>query len=575
MTAHERLSPNSSITHLTLADQLAERLPKGLALKVYHVSSPPSRASALYSAPPGERPDRTYCESHFLAASISIDPNSTDNDNQANEVIVFGIEVLIYSTAYLTTIFVSKADSTGYLHLLNLPKGSPSPLKEISSAFVAYLIEARRRLGIKSVISLFARAQDQYLFPGSAENSGKHVLDDRRLVRWWCRVLDPFVDTSRSSEQSKGCWGTVHGYLIIPGLDNYESRSYLPKGSSVANSIPQWTIGHPLEALSRHRKYVPPRCLIPHFPDDPKSRFLDELDDELSSSQEKSISGEWRSIKTLDQFWEMMAFRQECSAGRLVGFIWMVLEPASFNQTRETRPAGSQCSATSITSSFHDENRSTPDLPLYSPASITSNTPFTASLKPHDLPSSSSKQSKTNSSRPQQSTLSVRTNPAKKNLTGSITARQPRIKTESRLYWLEIPEKTPYYVWPQEGRGQVVIEQKAYKRITELLLRLDFANLDLAVNSTRRWINEVQSGVASNAANGWGSPVTGTKPYDVRSQNGSSDVTTLNVGLVRKKRKGETEAATIPSIKDGASIGFQAPAVNILSAEQVRKKART
>src|SRR6266487_4672259 len=35
-----------------------------------------------------------------------------------------------------------------------------------------------------------AWAQGQYLFPGSVENSRKHILNDRGLVKWWCRALN-------------------------------------------------------------------------------------------------------------------------------------------------------------------------------------------------------------------------------------------------------------------------------------------------------------------------------------------------------------------------------------------------
>jgi len=52
------------------------------------------------------------------------------------------------------------------------------------------------------------------------------------------------------------------------------------------------------------------RDVIPVFPDDPKARFLDDLktDGQLATT-------------TLSQFWELMEHRQECSSGRLVGFI--------------------------------------------------------------------------------------------------------------------------------------------------------------------------------------------------------------------------------------------------------------
>jgi len=77
--------------------------------------------------------------------------------------------------------------------------------------------------------------------------------------------------------------------------------------------------------------------------------------------------------------------------------------------------------------------------------------------------------------------------------------------------------------------------------MTELLLRLDFTNLDLGIGSTARWINEVRSGPSSNSSNGWGASVTGTKAFEVKSEDARSGVRTLNVGLVRKRRKVDAE----------------------------------
>jgi len=120
---------------------------------------------------------------------------------------------------------------------------------------------------------------------------------------------------------------------------------------------------------------VPPRCLIPHFPDDPKSRFLDELDDEMSRSQAKA-SGEWKTVKSLDVFWEMMAFRQECSAGRMVGFIWVVFTPEIVDDVGE--PPASQASIqSSVMDDTHDPTRR---YNFEGQDSFTPNTSFTTSV---------------------------------------------------------------------------------------------------------------------------------------------------------------------------------------------------
>ena len=311
----------------SLEELLAEVLPKDFNFKITHISTPPTSTEALYSAPPGETPDKTFLETHFLALSAK---PSTEPD-----VLVYAIEVLIYTTASSTTLFVSKADSSGFLHLLNLPSNTPSPLKGVTTKFLQYLLQHRCREGVQTIISLFARAQDQYLFARSIENKKKHVLDDTGLIKWWCRILDPLLKVSIKGEDnakpSTEEEEQAKAYLTIPGLTPHESTSFLPPSAS---SRAHWSIGDPLREISRH-DHPPPRCVIPHFPDDPKSRFLDELDDEVlgnsqiqsqsqSQGTQNSQAGQWRSVKTLEAFWEMMAFRQECSAGRLVGFIWAV-----------------------------------------------------------------------------------------------------------------------------------------------------------------------------------------------------------------------------------------------------------
>lgn len=168
-----------------LADLLAKVLPTGVEITVRHVSSTPTPCEALFAAAPGQVSEPTFCENHFL--SVSIDRNDD------GETIIFGMEVLVYNAAHLTTIFVSKADSTGLLHLLKLPR-RVSVLRLVSNTFLSFLARTRQRPGVRLVVSLFARAQNQYLFPGSIENAEKHVLDDRGLIKWWCRVLDPILD---------------------------------------------------------------------------------------------------------------------------------------------------------------------------------------------------------------------------------------------------------------------------------------------------------------------------------------------------------------------------------------------
>ncbi|KAL9032713.1 MAG: hypothetical protein Q9180_006344, partial [Flavoplaca navasiana] len=323
----------------SLRSKLAASLPKSQRFVVHHLSTPPTPSPALYSAPPSRKPEKATCESHFLSVTIR------HNDKR---IQIFALEVLIYTTQDLITLFVSKADSTGYLHLLKLPKGTASPLRTISSVFIAHLVDNRKRHDRQLVVSLFARSQNQYLFPGSIENPGKHVLDDRGLIKWWCRVLEPVLQSCESKTDTPELdrWLkkepshiTSKVYLRVPSCDLHETRSFFPLHVRRNPALlAKWHPNKdPLRDLAGYALTAPERCLIPRFPDDPKSRFVDELDDELtepppSSQTQESPSkgkqpGKWKSVRSLDQFWELMAFRQECSSGRLVGFLWAVFTP--------------------------------------------------------------------------------------------------------------------------------------------------------------------------------------------------------------------------------------------------------
>ncbi|PQE24119.1 H3 K56 histone acetylation KAT11 protein [Rutstroemia sp. NJR-2017a BVV2] len=574
MAAHDRRGINGSINYSSssssssLIQQLASVLAKDISFKIYHLSTPPTKTSSLYSAPPNGRPDKTYCESHFL--TVSIQTPSQENAPELSEVLVFAIEILIYSTAYDTTFFVSKADSTGYLHLLNLPKGTPSPIREISGIFLRHLVDQHQRKNIKSVVSLFARAQDQYLFPGSVEYSGKHVLDDRGLVRWWCRVLDPLIETTEASIRAdNSAWEAVKGFLIVPGQDEYETRSYLPARAKLLQSDCPWTIGHPLKQISRHLDDIPPRCLVPHYPDDPKARFLDELDEEIDRSQGDG-SGHWKSVKSIDQFWEMMAYRQECSAGRLVGFIWIVFTPLIKDDSSDFAPSSSQSTVVANDTQPNSSFVTMPDRTMT--AASTPSTSFAGSFMSTDL---HSKKEGTLPGTQQAASPSAPSRPRKKRkkLSGIIVPRQPRIKTENKNYLLDKPENTAYYSWRAQGRGQVIVDETDYNRITELLLRLDFANLELASSSSRRWINEVRSGAGSMSSS-WGATVTGTRAIETAARAGEGSINTLNVGLVRKKRKAGAEDVK-ESTPGSAPTILQPEKVNLLGAGMIRKKAKT
>ncbi|KAG9193209.1 hypothetical protein G6011_03244 [Alternaria panax] len=546
-----------------LKELLAEQLPQNVPMTFYHYSTPPSKSSALFSAPPQGKSERTYCESHTLAASIV--PQHAAASQLPDELLILAIEVLIYTTRNLTTIFVSKADSTGYISELQLPRAqSASPLKAICGTFVSWLARERQRQGKKLVVSLFARAQDQYLFPASIENKNKHVLDDRGLVKWWCRVLDPIIweyspegepnpfaerlvegegiETNGTPTRSES---TAKGYLVIPGFEPYDTLRYIPP-PSVPNTPRRWATTHPLLQIAPYPA-APPRCLVPHFPDDPKARFLDELDEELPDRGTDTMvadggtpsrsNGQWKSVKTLDQFWEFMAFRQECSSGRIVGFIWVVITPPKPSIPEEDEDMPSQQSASQSLLQIHPQE---------------------------NMPS------------PKRRRTSRRRQEARTRY-GPIPLVLPKIKTSSsNLSTLSnmssgsaktLPENSPYWKWPASSRGTICFSLKNYDRAHEVLLQQTFANRKAAARSTKKWKEEI---AVLGGMDEWGFTVTGTKEYIAATKPATTTngVTPTMVMGVRKKRKPD-----IPS-EAAASAEESAEPAQMLGESAVRKKAK-
>lgn len=544
-----------------LRDLLAQQLPKDVPFTFYHYSTPPSRAAALFSAPPHARAERTYCESHFLAASVV--PTDAAASRAPEELLVLAIEVLVYTTRNLTTIFVSKADSTGCLAELNLPRSQAgSPLKVICGTFVSWLARERQREGKKLVVSLFARAQDQYLFPASIENKNKHVLDDRGLVKWWCRVLDPIIGQykaedapkpfpGRLAEGDRGTTGeslqsdaTAKGYLVIPGFEPYDTLRYVP-APSAPNTPRRWVAAHPLLEIAPCPA-APPRCLVPHFPDDPKSRFLDELDEELPDRATDAIvegstpsrsNGQWKSVKTLDQFWEFMAFRQECSSGRIVGFIWVVITPPKPSIPEEDEDMPSQQS-------------------------------FSHPLLQSDSQESVLALGKRNRKRKRQDKASNKRQKARLEY-GPIPLVLPKIKTSSsNTSTLSNasshsnsnlpPETSPYFTWPVASRGTICFSTKNYDRAHELLIHQSFANRDAAGRSTKKWREEV---AVLGGIDNWSWTVIGRKEHTEAASAPTNGAAPAVVMGVRKKRKPEVAAS-------------QTEGVQVLGEGLVRKKTK-
>lgn len=566
------------VTRGSVLEALGDLLPLDLELLFYHISTPPTLSSALFSAPPGEAEEKTFRESHFLAVSLPA------RGAFQRELLVFAIEVLVFTTHSLTIIFISKADSTGYLHLLDTQPGTPSIIKTICTSFISQLVKKRLH-GPRVLLSLLARSQNQYLFPGSAENPSKHVLDDRKLIKWWCRTLDPVLRDYESaaaiSSTNRSSTTSSDAYIIVPGCDRLDARTFFPPKSKL-EATSRWSNAYPRDLVVPDSS-APLRCLIPRFPDDPKARFLDDLDSEVSGN-DRYWSGQWRSVKSLNQFWEMMSYRQECSAGRLVGFIWIIFTPfpRSKKQHMLLEDRFPECA--------EQPGQAIGHLPTPNQSQIKNLDPVSSPLSSDDGMLERLQAASPPPSSPLFRISAEHDQPPNdlqdETFQQNSQERQFRKSTPSKLnpdHLFYDPCETSPVRWPPESRGNLLLSEAKYQTLMTHLLDSDFSTQDLAAQSTSSWITRASE--LAETWPSWGQSVIGRKAVvpAAAEPNGAEAETTVNVltGMIRKKRKvsvvggdhgsnGAAAAAATTTLEEKGVI--PEPELAASSVDSMRKK---
>ena len=324
----------SSESTCALWNRLEVVWPYGKLFQFNHISTVPEPCDPLRAAPHGLDPEVTFEEKHFLVASLS--------NFRYGVTPLYALEVIVYTTESLTVIFVAKADSTGLMSgWMRWADYGMSPMTLIAATFIRLLADAFQKPDKRLVVSLFARSAGAYIFPGSEDNEGKHILNDTRLIKWWARVMnivmDPdqpeHADSIEAQQRLKGADpAKSQVFMRVPGCSAPETKKYVPKKLKKTSPFRSVALAaDPFELIAPYPagSVVPARCMIPHFHDDPKTRFADELDgyDKLDAN------GNWSSVTTLDGFWDLMQHRQECAAGKLVGFVWGVFTPRGLQET--------------------------------------------------------------------------------------------------------------------------------------------------------------------------------------------------------------------------------------------------
>lgn len=335
----------SSTTNLRdyLLDGLRD-IPGTREFHIHVLVSSPRKFQGLF---PFARPrPRSYLQDLLVLLSEQSTPDSPRVFTTAIEACVHNVP----STS-CAIFYVSKVDTTGQ-------STSPSPAATLVRSLLTYYADpATRPVSADHLwIHLFARAQSQYLFPNSADFSGKHPLSDVKLCAWWRRVLSEVAHAVNARANAKT---VIKLYYVLPGYSQLEAEHSLRRAASTATSDatgPSWIYGHPYSQTE-----IPLPCptadpqqnlghIIPSFDDDPKSRFMDEIacmpdaegirspprkkvrtvlhsnDADVpreaaaeKGGKEERILGELGKVSA-DEFWERMSFRQECVAGAVTGF---------------------------------------------------------------------------------------------------------------------------------------------------------------------------------------------------------------------------------------------------------------
>jgi regulator of Ty1 transposition protein 109 len=214
-------------------------------------------------------------------------------------------------------------------------------------------------------IHVFARSQDQYLFPGSIDNKGKRVLDDKGLCKWWRSVLGDAA-TKVYTEQPGEASLKLH--YLLGGCSYLESIPLLAAAATPDDDkAPRWVYCHPYALIPSPLPLpsdgsITLNNLIPAFQDDPKSRYLTSLTsstisaageegdydevmeqlNKLSDSSETLLAMKKAEVEkqrvqersrltavNVDEYWECMGGRQECCSGHVAGFFVVVRDQAS------------------------------------------------------------------------------------------------------------------------------------------------------------------------------------------------------------------------------------------------------
>ncbi|WWC60417.1 uncharacterized protein I303_102989 [Kwoniella dejecticola CBS 10117] len=510
-------------------------------------------------------------------------PQDIDHDHKRKSekrrrVLVTAISAYLYTfpsisrTESNSILYISKIDSSGYT-------STPLPLtRALIVSFLNYFIHTLPNIRIQ----LFARAQKQYLFANSAKNPKKKVLSGSGLCKWWKGVYEETLtlymkpksdgNSDSSSEDLQGKNAKREDLrlnYLIPGYEELEALNMLGKGKILPNST-SWKYKPPFETpifapapssatsdggnKNEAGSSLPPTLatLIPSLPDDPKTRFLEELvtdhlqqntnssltkrsqssnaalngkgnvEESTGESSKNAISKKSKKERELEEemkgrkashialskvdqkeFWVRIGFRQECGQD-VTGFFTLeksLVEP----KENEKEQAAYDVSTTNID-------------PISQPAKQ-------ISVSPLDL------ESKIGPSLPA-SALTPTDGETEIPIVSTPTSVSTKISP--------LNTKTSTVAKTSHPHKQAYLRPEILSRILTALTNLDFADLPLAVEGTEIWLKQAESIVVGEIGeDGWKECVGIVSAKEGLSMNAAVDM-----GVRKEREDDQKEVVT-------------------------------
>ncbi|KAJ9122743.1 hypothetical protein QFC24_004172 [Naganishia onofrii] len=365
-----RLS-DSPITHPLTINAIESRPKRTTSLFPYVEDTPKAWVQQVLVtvAADVKRGDEKDTSGNIPVKSIPVDQNEVDKSGESHntsdstssknngKLFLCAMEAYVFHVPSTSSclVYISKVDSTGYHPDGPSSSTAKSTLDSTSAderprtrlppityhllkAFLSYyhplppsraLQKQRPHHHKHAYVTLFARSATQYLFPNSILG-GKKVLGGLKLCKWWKRTFEDVVFDLRHEQQAEADKSQTLGYetyltYCLPGYEHLEARSligispssinttnssnqpgehvewrYLPPADPSLNSLlfpPSSKPTTPEQVAERKHRSL--GMLIPTFEDDPKARFLVEL--VMNSPAERIVKGKGKRRVTAEE----------------------------------------------------------------------------------------------------------------------------------------------------------------------------------------------------------------------------------------------------------------------------------